>query len=98
MKFAVTIDDGQEELAIIKTENYDRAYAVAQLCGLHLAKLFPRETLEVRFSADRRRNLKVGMHPDKDDIINRLRAKEFPLPAGKDILEGVDYSVERSVI
>lgn len=98
MKFAVTLDDGTEELAIIKTEHYDRAYAVFQLCELHLPDVFPHATITVKMCGDRRMNQKVGMHPDKDDIIEKLRAKEFPLPASKNVLEGVDYSVERSVV
>lgn len=96
MKFAVTLmDESMEERAIIKTEYYDRAYAVFQLCELHLPKLFPHSTITVKMCGDRRMNQKIGMHPDKDWIIEQLRAREFPLPTSKDILEGVDYTVER---
>lgn len=86
MDFAVTIDDGSGPLALVRSLHYDRAYCVKLLCELHLAKVRPGCTMSL--SCDARRNLRLTMHPDKDDIVTTLRALEFPLPTGKHVLEG----------
>jgi hypothetical protein len=86
MKFAVVIDNGSGWHALIKSDYYDRCYAVFKLCDLHLAKLYPKA--KARLSPHHEQNLMVGMHPDRELILSRLLASEFPLPRSHDVLEG----------
>ena len=86
MNFAVLIDNGDGWQALVKASHYERCYAVAQLCEMHLSKLYPES--KVKLSTNYDRNLRVGMHPDRDFILGRLLSSEFPLPVAHDILEG----------
>jgi hypothetical protein len=90
MNFAVLLKGNDGEHALIKTNVFDRAYAVQKLCDLHLKTLRP--DAYAFTSTNRKRNLQVGIHTDRDWIMARLLALEFPLPVGKDVLEG-EYSV-----
>lgn len=86
MKWAVVIANGDDWHALVKSDFYDRCFAVLKLSELHLTKLYP-ET-KVMLSVDLKFNSRVGMHPDKELILSRLLASEFPLPVAHDILEG----------
>jgi hypothetical protein len=86
MKFAVVMENGDGWHALVKSDHYDRCFAVFKLCELHLAKLYPKA--EVKLSPYHEQNLRVGMHPDRELVLSRLLASEFPLPVAHDILEG----------
>ena len=90
MDHAVIIDDGSGPQALIKCGYFDRAYAVMLLCKVHLGKARPGCLLML--SHDKKLNLRLAMHPDRDAIIHDLRALEFPLPTSKHVLEG-EYTV-----
>lgn len=93
MNYAVIMDNDGIAKALVKSSSHERCYAVYKLCELHLTKLYPQAT--ATFSADYRFNLRMGMHPDKDFVLSRLLAFEFPLPVAKDILEG-EYTVVKA--
>jgi hypothetical protein len=86
VQFSVLIDNGSGWQALVKSSYYERCQAVFGLCELHLAKLYPESRSQL--SSDYRKNLRVGMHPDRDFVLARLLASEFPLPVGQTILEG----------
>jgi hypothetical protein len=86
MKYAVVMKSGKDWHALIKSDHYDRCYAVFKLCDLHLAKLYPKA--KAKLSPYREQNLMVDMHPDRELILSRLLASEFPLPRSHDVLEG----------
>lgn len=90
MNFAVLISDKGERHALIKSNVYKRCYAVHQLCLLHLKAVVPGANAVL--SADRRSNLKADIHPDRERIMAKLLAREFPLPSNKDVLEG-EYTI-----
>lgn len=94
MDYAVVIKDGDGWQALVKSNHYERCYAVAKLCDLHLAKVM--KVPRYKLSTDRQPNLRVGMHPDREAILARLLALEFPLPAPKEVLEG-EYAAMESV-
>ena len=86
---AIIVNIAGDEGALIKTMHRDRANAVAMLCQLHLTALYPRATARLTNGTD---VWTIGMHPQKDEIIAKMRALEMPLPTGHYVLEG-EYSV-----
>lgn len=90
MEHAVIMNNGDGWHALVKSSAFERCYAVHQLCRLHLKKLYPNANAEL--SSEYTYNLRVGMHPDREFVLAKLLALEFPLPSPKHILEG-EYAV-----
>lgn len=90
MRFAVIIEQGKERTALIKTGYFPRAQAVQILAELHMATVLPGAV--VSFSSNLRANQAVPIHPERDRLLDRLRAAEWPLPVAEETLEG-SYSV-----
>lgn len=86
MRFAVIIRENGTEYSLIKTSDEDRANAVAVLSQLHMKKLRP--DAHISLSVNRSLNRAIEMHPQRDEIIDGLRALEFPLPVREYVIEG----------
>lgn len=86
MNHALIIEHGGEDAAIIKSNDTRRVEALARLCALHLSALRPGARLY--YSDDPAQNAHTPMHPEKDAIIDGLRALEFPLPKSEIVIEG----------
>lgn len=88
--YAVIVIINGTRSALVRTSSRRRAHTVATLCALHLHELYP--GADAFLTDDQRHVFGVWMHPDKDGIIDKLRALEWPLPTDHCVLEG-EYSV-----
>ena len=70
MDFAVIMNNGDGDHALVKSSTFERCYAVHQLCELHLRKIYP--DANVHLSSEYRYNLSVGMHPDREFVLGKL--------------------------
>jgi len=80
------ITDETGDHALVKTDDEKTMYAIGMLCKSHLVKVKP----EAKFfpSLDRHVNAMIGMHPDKQWIIDKMRGHEFPLPKDSIQIDG----------
>lgn len=82
--YAVIIVHNHEKQALIKTDDKNNAVLVALLCR-HLPEVIPGATFYL--SGDSTDIASVGVHPDREWIMGKLREKEFPLPKKPKIID-----------
>jgi len=90
MNLAVIVQHKGEEYALAKSTTVERIQGIAFLVKEFMPKLWPDAVFWV--STDKVLNGEVAMHPQRDDIINRLR--EIALPHPKPIID-IEVEYER---